>query len=376
MSEIYNSQVDNFNIIKLVFDIHTVNPTYGRDVSCQFFVPLKKCNQAMSTSASNNTIVIVKESRKGEKRVALTPKDVKTITLTGNEVIVESGAGESVHFSDQDYLNAGAKIRLVSEDYKSLFENAQIILRVKRAERSREIKELESIPSGATIIGFLDPLDETTPHMAEWENKNVKLISLDQLDLSPEDPSNTLTAMSSMTGKIALEEAIKLHSSIPKNILVLGTGSVGQSAIKEAAKKSLKVTAIGSKPSYKNNIEKMGASYFPFQKSEKFQKLLQELLSQTDIVIASARKRGEKAPILVDKPALSIIKKGSVLVDLARTEGGNITGSRNDQTIYLENDVIITNSTGYPKFYPIEATQAFSKGLSHFIKNHLFNGGG
>lgn len=329
----------------------------------------------MSTIPSAN-IVVVKESRKGEKRVALTPEDVKTVTSTGNRVIIESGAGELAHFSDQDYLNAGATIRIVAEDYKSLFENAQIILRVKRAERSREMKELENIPLGATMIGFLDPFDETTPHMAEWESKNLQLISLDQLDLPPEDPSNASAVMSVLTGKIALDEAIKIHSSTPKKILVLGTGSVGQSTIKEATRRSLEVTAIGSKPSYKNNIEKLGAIYFSFQKSEKFQKKLHELLSETDIVIASAKKTGEKSPILVDKLALSKMSKGSILVDLAKTEGGNIVGSRNDQTIYLENGVIITNKTGYPKLYPIEATRAFSRGVSHFIENHLLIEGG
>ena len=220
------------------------------------------------------------------------------------------------------------------------------------------------------MIGFLDPLDQTTPHISEWENCGVSGLSLDQLQLSDNDPINILAVMSELTGSIALDHMIKIcQRPSPQKLVVLGTGAVGKSAIRAGVKKNLSVLAIGRQETHRNEIENLGAKYsvMPENKSEQLT-WIQKHLKDADLVLCSARQRKMPAPILINKETLSIMQKGTVVADLARTEGGNVEGSMNDKTLILGNDVIVTNNTGYPKQAPYQASIAYSNGMVHLLK--------
>lgn len=314
-------------------------------------------------------ILVVKESRQGEKRVALTPNDAQRVARLGHHVVVEAGAGEGVGFADSAYLLAGAEVRSSGRALSELFKGIDIVLRVKRAERDREIAEATAISPGTMMIGFLDPLDPTTPHVTEWKTRKIRGISLDHLQLNPDDPMNVLSAMSALAGSLALEQAVRLSKRpLTKTLVVLGMGSAGKSAALAGIAKGFVVKAIG-KGERCPDLEAKGVEYetIPSAQDEQIA-FVREKLKDADIVIASARSQGQPAPLLVDGETLTKMQEGAVIVDLARTEGGNVEGSQNDATVHLGNGVIVTNNTGYPKLAPLEASQAYSRGLVSVIE--------
>lgn len=323
-------------------------------------------------------ITIPRETRSGETRVALIPEDVQKLTKTGIRVKIEQGAGDKAGYTNEDYLKAGATIVTVLNDtslndLERLFHGSDIVLRVKRAARDREIIENQVVPKQAVILGFLDPLDGTTPHVKEWVDRSVLAITLDQLPLENNDPRNVLAAMSAIAGRLAVKDAIEKHKlSEIKKAVVIGTGSSGLSAIDMCLSNKFKTIVIGTSTGQKDKMEKNGAIFMVLdtKKSEKEQQdQICGQFADADIVITTARRAGQKAPLLINEDTLRNMKPGSVLVDLALTEGGNVAGSENDKTKVLDNGVIITNSTGYPKQDPLNASKAFSLCLYQLISD-------
>lgn len=319
----------------------------------------------------NGKILVVKETRKGEKRVSLPPEAVEKVIKLGYSVLVEKGAGNAAGFSDQEYLDVGATIRESSEKLNDLFHDVKVILRVKRADRTREILEANALKANTLMLGFLDPIDTTTSHVSEWKNAGITGISLDQLKLTAEDPMSVLAAMSKLAGKLAFDEACKLcKRSDMHRAVVLGVGAVGKAAISTALQKGFSVLAVGTSERGRSEIEQMGAEYaaIPSVDEEGKKEWIRNNLKNADIVLTSARRSGEPAPKLIDAKTLSAMQEGAVVIDLARTEGGNVEGSMNDTTLCLGNNVIVSNNTGYPKLAPREASIAYSAGLVSIIE--------
>ena len=112
---------------------------------------------------------------------------------------------------------------------------------------------------------------------------------------------------------------------------------------------------IGTSTGLKEKIENSGGIFLLLdaKKSEHEQQdQIRGQFADADIVITTARRAGQKAPLLINEETLKNMKPGSVIVDLALTEGGNVYGSENDKTKVLDNGVIVTNCTGYPKQIP------------------------
>ena len=164
---------------------------------------------------------MVKETREGESRVSLVPRDIKKLIEQGHHVFFEHRAGEGAQFFDQDYQNAGAVIRYISDEtilsYQEYFKDIDLIVRAKRPERSREILESKTISKETIMIGALDPLEKQSPHIQEYHEANIIAYSIDQLHLPPDDPMNLLAVMSKIAGKLALLNAIKHFDSIIKS---------------------------------------------------------------------------------------------------------------------------------------------------------------
>ncbi len=276
----------------------------------------------------------------------------------------------------EDFLLAGAKIYSLNNDesregLQRFYGDATLVVSVKRADRAREIAENSILPANVIILGFLDPLDQTTPHVKEWENRNVTAITLDQLPLQPEDERNVLVAMSRIAGQIAVKDAHEKHPKA-RNALVIGTGSAGSAAIQECFDQGFNTYIAGTGRSLNVNYQKQCVKYIyipPTLDESEQQVLLLDTLSQMDIVITTARKTGMKAPLLISAASLHKMRAGAVVVDLALTEGGNVEGSANDETKILGNQVIVTNQTGYPKLDPYNASIAFSRCLTKIIQS-------
>lgn len=319
-------------------------------------------------------ILITKETRAAESRVAMIPSDVKLLISKGHRVFIEQNAGKEAGFSDQAYQNVGAEIRHLRnntiEEYTNLFKNIDLIVRAKRPERSREILENQAISPGTIMIGALDPLEKKSMHVDEYHKRGIIAYSIDQLNLEQDDPMNVLAAMSKMAGKLAILDAIqKFHSTI-KKLVIIGFGIVGRSAFAEGLKQKLSMTVIIHNPLQDNEIIKQGAQVLILNKQadlKQQQSIIKNALLDADIVITSARKANQQAPLLIPIETLALMKKGSVIVDMALSEGGNVEGSEHDVTQLLGNGIIVTNTSGYPKALPNESSKLWSRANRLFI---------
>lgn len=319
-------------------------------------------------------ILIVKETRASEQRVALVPRDIQELVIRGYAVFLEHGAGIGAGYSDDDYQNAGAIIRYLNDDklasYKQLFENIDIILRVKRPERSREILENSVISSGTIMIGALDPLEKNSSHMDEYRNANIIAHSFDQLNLSPHDPMNILATMSKIAGRLALQDAIRYFKSSIKKVVIIGFGTAGHAAFEEALQQNLPALVILTSSEEAKKIEAQGGKSVILNKNEDIkqqQQIVKSILLDADIVITTARRANQPAPLLIPKDTLQCMQSGSVIVDMALSEGGNVEGSEHDKTLLLGNQIVVTNISGYPKAVPREASQFWSTATLHFV---------
>jgi H+-translocating NAD(P) transhydrogenase subunit alpha len=307
-------------------------------------------------------ILVVKESREGEKRVSLLPNDVKKLSDT-HTIFVESGAGNGIGIADQEYVDAGATIR-IADDLSSLFANIDLVVRVKRANHEREGVEFTCYPKGLVVIGALDPLETNSSHIELFKKNEISGISIDQLRLNQDDPMNILAAMSTITGRLALLDAVDKHEkSQIHNVLILGYGAVARSALKQALQQNMHCFVLITQKELQKELLALGVEGILIHKTDPIEKTRERLLpyaKKADIVIAAARANMQKAPILIDDVMQENMKKGAVIVDLALSEGGNIANSQHDATLKGKGGVIITNISGYPKLEPKIASQKWS----------------
>lgn len=319
-------------------------------------------------------ILITKETRAGEQRVALIPREVKKLSELGHRVFLEHDAGQASGFSDVEYQKAGSEIRILkqlnSHELNQLFKNINLVVRVKRPDRAREILESQTIRPGTILIGVFDTLEKGSPHIEEYHRAKILAYSIDQIPLSPDDPMNLLSAMSKIAGRLALLDAIEKHRGAGNRVVILGFGTLGRSAFEEALQRKLDITVVLTNTAHLDEIKKRGAKAVWLDKKSKLQdqqKLIKSVLLHADIVIAAARTSNQTAPLLIPADTLDSMQKGAVIVDLALTEGGNVEGSEHDKTHLLGNGVIVTNVSGYPKAMPIEISKIWSEISFHYI---------
>jgi len=321
-----------------------------------------------------NHIFLVKESRAGERRTALVPQDIAALVKQGHTVSVESQSGLEAGYSDDDYRAVGANIVNIDQtnenSYKNAFAQAEIIVRAKRPNHQREGLENRAINHGTIMIGALDPLETGSNHIAEYNKAGIKAYSIDQADLPPTDPMNVLAAMSRLTGKLALQDALSKHEESVHKVVIIGLGQVGKSALEEARHLNLPVSVIVSSDANINQLEEQGIPTHFVDRTlpiEVQQTAIRSIISDADIVITTARQAGQKAPLLIPSSTLDQMKPNAVIVDLPISEGGNVQGSRHDETIISDRGVKITNVSGYPKAMPKEASILWSQASLQFI---------
>ena len=320
------------------------------------------------------TIFLVKESRQQETRVALVPEDAAQLIQAGYQLIVEADAGGDAGFSNQDYELIGAHLCRIRknaiEDFRRAFKEVDIILRVKRPDRLREQMEAQAIVCGTKMIGSLDLLERNSSHVSEYQKAGIDYYSFDDFFYPPNSPMQAIKEMSVLAGKLALKDALQKIQRVVKKVVVLGYGAAGRAIYDECRQKGLFCLVISGQFSNIKEIQAQGmsAEYLDRQQSLPIrQEKIQVLVSDADIVIACAATNREEAPILIPNTTLFTMQPGTVVVDLAVSEGGNVEGSRPDATMVLGNEVLVTNVSGYPKAVPREASILWSKASLYFI---------
>lgn len=346
-------------------------------------------------------VAVLKETRPGERRVALVPQGVQELTKAGFAVSVESGAGKHAGAPDDLYAEAGAR---VAGSAAEALEGATVVLRVNPPSSSAP-DETAQIPKGAVLISFLSPL--TRPDVIQ------RLVSAGITGISMEmvpriTRAQSMDALSSQATVAGYKAVLLAASHLPKflpmfttaagtirpgKVLVLGAGVAGLQAIATARRLGAIVEAFDVRPAVKEQVQSLGARFLEAEEEvaaegeggyakelseeqhEKELALIAGAVPDTDIVITTAQIPGREAPVLLTEEMLRSMRPGSIIVDLAAESGGNCVATVAGETV-THHGVTIMGPVNLPAEIPVHASQMYSKNVVTLLRELLDDEGG
>jgi len=343
-------------------------------------------------------VAVVKESARGERRVALVPETVPKLMAAGAEVLVEKGAGEAAWFPDSAYAQVGAVIVSGAE----LYAEADVILTVTRPSP----ETVRRLRSGQAIFGMLSTL--TDPELArDLADQGVTAVSLDGLPrtLSRAQPMDALSSQANVAGYKAVLIAADAFGRFfpllmtaagtarPAKLLVLGAGVAGLQAIGTARRLGAVVSGYDVRPAAAADVQSVGAKFIeltsvgPAAGEGGYARALTEEeraaqqaelaghIARHDVVITTAQVPGRRPPLLVTEDALKAMAPGSVVVDMgASTLGGNVAGSAPGETIVTAAGVTVIGAGNLPASVPTAASAAYSRNISAVLLHMTADG--
>ncbi len=339
---------------------------------------------------------VPKETYPGEKRVALIPAIIPSLTKAGMEVIIESGAGSEAGYPDKAYTEKGGTI---VKSRAEVFETAQIMTHVRLlgANPDEGQRDLPLYKSGQLVIGMAEPLT----HPQSIQDLNSRSVISFSMELIPRiTRAQSMDVLSSM-GTIAGYKAVLLAAeSLPKmfpmlmtaagtvtpaKVLIIGAGVAGLQAISMARRLGGHVEAYDLRPAVKEQILSLGAKFvelpidttdsedkggYAKAQDESFyqrqRELMKKIVRVSDVVISTASVPGKKAPILITEEMVAEMAPGSVIIDLAAERGGNCELTKLNQTI-MAHGVLIKGPQNLASSVPYHASQMYAKNISTFL---------
>ncbi|MEJ2618919.1 MAG: Re/Si-specific NAD(P)(+) transhydrogenase subunit alpha [Candidatus Thiodiazotropha sp.] len=332
-------------------------------------------------------IGLLKESVVGEQRVALSPDITKKLITKGFEVVVTAGAGEQAHFSDRQYIEAGAQIVSAAEALK-----ADILVRVRKPSAD----EVAALPNGAILISHIESCeqDETLKQLLA---KDVVFLAMERVPrISRAQAMDALSSQSNIAGYRAVIEAgihygrflplmmTSAGSAKPARLVVLGAGVAGLQAIATARRLGADVFAYDIRPETKEQIESLGAKAIELDIGEsgsgeggyakelsdeakaKQQQALADELSKAHVIITTALIPCRPAPTLVTEEVIKNMQEGSVVIDLAAANGGNCPLTEADKVV-VKHGVTLVGHTNYPSMMPSDASAFYGGNIMNLL---------
>ena len=329
-------------------------------------------------------IGIPRETRPDETRVAATPDVVRKYVERGAEVVIEPGAGARAFFADAVYRAAGAE---VGEGAWA----AGLVLKVQPPTP----EEAALLSRGATLVSFLYP--ESNPEtMAALARGAVTALAMESIPrIARAQKMDALSSMANLAGYKAVLEAANAFGRFfpllmtaagtipPAQVLVIGAGVAGLSAIVTARRLGAVVRAFDPRPAVKEQVQSLGARFldlpleatetaggYAAAQSEEFLRIERELLAaqmdEVDVVITTALIRGQPAPVLITEEMVKAMKPGSVIVDLAVEQGGNCEVSRPDEVVSAHGVTVIGWSNLAARV-PVHASTLYARNVQHLV---------
>ena len=321
-------------------------------------------------------IGVPKEIKPQENRIGLTPESVKTLVSEGHEDLVENNGGFEAGFDNDQYKNAGAKILEKASD---IFNDSEIIVKVKEPQKV----EVEMIRENQIVYTYLHlaAAKELTEGLVKSKSINIayETITDDNGRLPLLAPMSAVAGrMSVQAGAHCLEKNQKGRGVLlggapggePANVLILGGGVVGENAATIATGMKAKVHVVDkSEARLKQLVDMFGDKIIPEQ-SDKID--LKKLVAEADLIVGGVLIPGAEAPKLVTKDMLKLMKRGSVIVDVAIDQGGCVETSKpttfNDPTFIVDN-VVHYCVANMPGGVPRTSTIALNKAtLPYLVK--------
>jgi NAD(P) transhydrogenase subunit alpha len=335
-------------------------------------------------------IVVLRETAAGEARVALMPESIKKLVALNVAVRIESEAGLAAARTDGDYREAGAE---VSSDRNALLAGADVLVVVNRPEA----EDFKRLKRGAVVLGFLRPLDEPAALQPTLESG----LTTFAMELIPRiTRAQAMDALSSMATVVGYKAVLLGAETIPRmfpmlmtaagtvppaRVLVLGAGVAGLQAIATARRLGAVVEAYDVRAAAGEQVRSLGATFlevdlgglktedaggYAVELSEaalqRGRDLIAERARTADVVITTAQVPGRRAPLLMNEDAVNGMKRGSVVIDLAGSTGGNCSVSKPDE-IVNRNGVVIMAPTNLAATVPVHASQLYSRNVTSFL---------
>ena len=336
-------------------------------------------------------IAIPKERRAGETRVAATPDTVKKYVGLGLDVVVETGAGAGSDIPDADYQAAGAAL---APGFDAAVADADVLLTV----RGLDGDQLQGLKSGAVLAGILNPHGERE-RLDAYAQAGVTGFAMEFMPrITRAQSMDVLSSQSNLAGyKAVLDACAEFGRAMPMmmtaagtiapaRVFVMGAGVAGLQAIATARRLGAIVSATDVRPVAKEQVESLGATFvmveseetaeaetaggYAREMSEDYKRRQAELVAETlkkqDIVITTALIPGRPAPTLVTDEMVASMKPGSVIVDLAVEQGGNVVGSRPGEVVQAHG-VTIVGHANVPGRLAADASALYAKNLLNFL---------
>ena len=341
------------------------------------------------------------ETFPGEARVALVPSVVQGLSDVGIDVVVEHDAGERAGFPDGSYAAHGARMGTRADVF-----DASIIAQVRTSGTAPEDRnDVDRLRPGHVVIGMSDPLG--SPEGVRWAaDRRIICFALDLMPrITRAQGMDVLSSQSTVIGyKAVLLAANRLPKMFPMlttaagtvppaQVLVIGAGVAGLTAIATARRIGAVVQGYDVRPSAQEEIESLGARcvLLPLQPGDaedpagyakelgaafyqRQQELIAQVVAAVDVVITTASIPGRRAPVLITEEAVRGMPAGSVIVDCAAERGGNCELTDPDNEVVTENSVTILGPTNLASTVPHEASLMYAKNMVAFLKHVVREG--
>ncbi|TYP90348.1 Re/Si-specific NAD(P)(+) transhydrogenase subunit alpha [Blastococcus xanthinilyticus] len=329
-------------------------------------------------------IGVPRETRPRETRVSATPTTVTRLVALGYDVVVEAGAGAASSFPDAAYAEAGARIGTAADAW-----GAQVVLRVNAPATG----EIDRLTAGATLISLLAPA--LNPELVDaLAARPITVLAVDAVPrISRAQSMDVLSSMANIAGYRAVIEAANVFGRFftgqvtaagkvpPAKVLVAGAGVAGLAAIGAASSLGAIVRATDVRPEVAEQVRSLGGEYvavpdaevavstdgYAREMGEDFTRRAAQMYAEqardVDIVITTALIPGRPAPRLLTEEMVASMRSGSVIVDMAAAQGGNVAGSVPDEVVVTPNGVSIIGYTDLPARLPAQASQLYGTNL-------------
>jgi NAD(P) transhydrogenase subunit alpha len=346
-------------------------------------------------SSDSRAVGVLKEIFPGEKRVALSPEATKKFAAAGAKVLVERGAGLSASFPDEDYAAAGAEL----VERQAVLTRADVLLTVRPPTE----KDVARLRRGAVVVGLLDP-SRNAPLLQALAAQGVSAYAMELLPRTTRaQVMDALSSQANLAGYRAVIEAAAVYGRAmpmmttaagtitPARAFVMGAGVAGLQAIATARRLGAVVTATDVRPAAKEQVQSLGAKFVAVEDEEflaaesaggyakamspeyqaKQAALISEHIRKQDMVITTALIPGRPAPRLVSAVQVASMRPGSVLVDLAVEQGGNIEGVTPGVVKTTERGVHVVGFENLSAHVAVDASTLYARNLLAFVQ-HLF----
>ncbi len=332
-------------------------------------------------------ISVPKETRPGENRVALVPDIISKLTRAGLEVVIESGAGVSAQFSDEQFTKAGATVKS-----GNVISDSDIVASIQPLTPD----QMKSLKKGTITISFLSPTTAVDSIEAA-ASAGATALSLELVPrISRAQSMDALTSQALCAGYRATLAAAELSPRFfpllmtaagtvtPANVVILGAGVAGLQAIATAKRLGAVVSAYDVRPASADEVKSMGAKFITLElealegqggyaremtedRAAQQRALLTPYISAADVLITTAAVPGRPAPRLVTADMIATMQPGSVVVDLASETGGNVEGTMPGEIITTANGVKMWGGKDVPSQLPFHASMLFSRNVVNLL---------